>query len=189
MSSDTTIQLTAPQELQIICTRGMTDEEIADAIQTKQAEDLPDTTLVIFARVPLEVTLTPAPECGKPALIDVKVSRDDVSLFGIDDLLGYFHALVDAYEPHIDVNFEIVGGNLFSEKLSDLYSVPPTEEEIAEYVEAQRDAIENLGRFNAAVSLMRESGEYDANATEAEVLNWYARVEAAAKGKAVVNAD
>jgi hypothetical protein len=158
----------------------MTDDEIGALIAEKQAENLPDTTLVIFTRVPIQAALTPAEREGAKAQIDVIVSREDAGLHAIDDLLGYFHDLVDAH-PRVQVSFKIVGGDTFSAKLEELYDKPPTEEEIAAFVETQRDAIDNLGRFNAAVKLMRDTGEYDPQATEQEVLDWYARVEAAVK--------
>lgn len=164
----------APTELEVVCTQGLEDEEILSLIEKKQAENLPATHLVVFTRVPIKATLTPAKDENSQALIQVTVNRDDVTLHSIDDLLGYFHALVEVYKK-VNVSFEIEGGNQFSEKLSDLYANAPSEEEVLEYVARQKEAIENAQHFNAALATMQSTGEYHDSHTEQDVLDWYER--------------
>lgn len=140
-------QTAAPTELHVICTSAMDDEEIEAAMLAKSGENLSPTTLVIFTPVPLCATLSPATQGQSSCLLTIQVSKEDASLRGIDKLLGYFHDLADAYRPHLDISFEIVGGNTFSEKLSELYAEPPTEDELAEFLAAQKEAAEELARF------------------------------------------
>lgn len=126
--------LPTPENLEVICTKGLSDDEILDLIAQKQTEGLPDTTLVILTRTPIDATLHPA-TANKPAYIDVKVNKSNATLIAIDDLLGYFHKLSEVYTT-LDVEFEIVGGNEFETILSK-YDTPATEEEVEEFLAKQ----------------------------------------------------
>jgi len=161
-----------PNEVKVFCTKNMTEKEIEKAITELKSQDLPDTTIVIFTKTPISVTLT---QNKDKAILDVKVDKEESSLSEIDQLLGYFHALVDA-NPKINVAFEVVGGNTFTEKLSDMYTKPPTEEYLAEFVEKNRDGLEEMARFNQALYEMQTTGKYDPSYTEKEVLDWYDKI-------------